>query len=405
MWNYVVLAVAGVVEGSSFVIALREFLAQAGATPFWEALHRSKDPTTYTVLAEDSAALVGLVVAAVGIALSQHFGMPELDGAASLVIGVLLAGVAVALIIESRGLLIGEGVRPEDRACDSQHRAGPAGRARRRPRAVDVHRPDDVLVTMDLDFDDGTETTDAAVAIKAVGAAGARTLPDDQAAVHRGGRSASAGALEPAGCDANVAGTAAGLTFPRICQSIGRRAESSALPRRLTFSAAMPMQHAASTRWANIAFVLRRTSADCVRACAHLALGGVLLAFAATATAQIHKCIDAQGKATYQQQPCDAKSASQSTLSAPAAAPAPPPRAPDGRPPPGDPRNPIVLRENSPPPPISDRDLMILLMSKLGCDEELPDSRSASNTTMPTSAATIGSRSSAWREPRSTSRR
>src|SRR4051794_39080776 len=52
-WNYVVLAAAAVFEGSSFAIALRQFLKEAGATPFWEALHRSKDPTTYTVLAED----------------------------------------------------------------------------------------------------------------------------------------------------------------------------------------------------------------------------------------------------------------------------------------------------------------------------------------------------------------
>ncbi len=101
MWNYVVLGVAGIFEGSSFAIALRQFLKQAGDTPFWEALHRSKDPTTYTVLAEDAAALVGLVVAAFGIALSQRFDKPELDGAASLAIGLLLAGVAVALVWES----------------------------------------------------------------------------------------------------------------------------------------------------------------------------------------------------------------------------------------------------------------------------------------------------------------
>ncbi|MEO8752804.1 MAG: cation diffusion facilitator family transporter [Casimicrobiaceae bacterium] len=168
MWNYVVLAVAGVFEGSSLVVALREFLKQAGDNPFWEALHRSKDPTNYTVLAEDSAALVGLVVAAVGIALSQHFGMPELDGAASLVIGILLAGVAVALIIESRGLLIGEGVRPETaRAIRSIALAQPGVRDVGRVLSMYIG-PDDVLVTMDLDFDEGTETTEAAVAIKAV---------------------------------------------------------------------------------------------------------------------------------------------------------------------------------------------------------------------------------------------
>jgi len=168
VWNYVVLGVAAVFEGSSLAIALRQFLKQAGDTPFWEALHRSKDPTTYTVLAEDAAALVGLLVAAVGIALSYRFDKPEWDGVASLIIGLLLAGVAVALIRESRGLLIGEGIRPETaRAIRSL--------ALEQPKVRDVGRilsmyigPDDVLVTMDLDFDDGTEAADAAAAIAAV---------------------------------------------------------------------------------------------------------------------------------------------------------------------------------------------------------------------------------------------
>jgi divalent metal cation (Fe/Co/Zn/Cd) transporter len=168
LWNYVVLGVAGVFETASFVIALRQFLEQAGDTPFWVEFHRSKDPTTYTVLAEDSAALIGLAVAAAGIALSHHFDMPELDGAASLVIGLLLAGVAVVLIRESRGLLIGEGIRPETARAIRSMALG-------QPRVRDVGRilsmyigPDDALVTMDLDFDDGTAAVDAAAAIAAV---------------------------------------------------------------------------------------------------------------------------------------------------------------------------------------------------------------------------------------------
>ncbi len=168
MWNYVVLGVAAVFEGSSFVIALRQFLTQAGNTPFWEALHRSKDPTTYTVLAEDSAALIGLVVAAVGIALSQGLDKPVLDGAASLIIGLLLAGVAVALTWESRSLLIGEGIRPETaRAIRSIALAQPKVRDVGRVLSMYVG-PDDVLVTMDLDFDDGTAAADAGTAIAAV---------------------------------------------------------------------------------------------------------------------------------------------------------------------------------------------------------------------------------------------
>lgn len=168
MWNYIVLGIAAVFEGSSFAIALRQFFKEAGNNPFWEALHRSKDPTTYTVLAEDFAALIGLAVAAVGIASSHYFDKPELDGAASVVIGLLLAGVAVALIRESRGLLIGEGIRPETaRAIRSIAMAQSAVRDVGRVLSMYVG-PDDVLVTMDLDFHDGTAAADAAAAIAAV---------------------------------------------------------------------------------------------------------------------------------------------------------------------------------------------------------------------------------------------
>lgn len=168
MWNYIVLGAAGVFEGWSFVIALRQFRKQAGSTPFWEALHRSKDPSTYTVLAEDAAALAGLLVAALGIALSHGLAMPQLDGVASMLIGLLLAGVAVALIRESRGLLIGEGIRPETAQAIRNI-------ALAQPNVRDVGRvlsmyigPDDVLVTMDLDFDDGTAAADAGASIAAV---------------------------------------------------------------------------------------------------------------------------------------------------------------------------------------------------------------------------------------------
>ncbi|MDE2300659.1 MAG: hypothetical protein KGK18_21160, partial [Burkholderiales bacterium] len=138
---------------AKFVVALRRFLQLAGTTPFWRALHRSKDPTPYTVLAEDSAALVGLLVAATGIALSHRFDMPELDGAASIVIGLLLAGVAVLPIRESRGLLIGEGGRPETaRAIRANALAQP--RVRDIGRVLSMYiGPDDVLLTMDLDVD------------------------------------------------------------------------------------------------------------------------------------------------------------------------------------------------------------------------------------------------------------
>ena len=164
-WNFVVLGVAAVFEGISFTIALRQFLKQAGAAPFWEAIYRSKDPTTYTVLAEDSAALMGLAIAALGVWLSHRLDMPVLDGAASLLIGVLLAAVATFLTWQSRDLLIGEGIRPETaRAIRSMALAVPG--VRDVGRILSMYTgPDEALVTIDLDFDEGTAAADAALAI------------------------------------------------------------------------------------------------------------------------------------------------------------------------------------------------------------------------------------------------
>lgn len=109
-WNYIVLAAAAVFEGISFGIGIRAVFKAKGDQPFWTALHNSKDPSTFTVVAEDSAALAGLALAAMGVFASHYFDMPALDGAASIAIGLLLAVVAVLLISESRGLLIGEGI-------------------------------------------------------------------------------------------------------------------------------------------------------------------------------------------------------------------------------------------------------------------------------------------------------
>lgn len=109
-WNFIVLGVSALLEGASFTVALRSILKAKGERPFWRYLHRSKDPSTFTVFAEDAAALGGLAIAALGIGASLYFDMPILDGVASVGIGLLLALVASLLVYESRGLLIGEGV-------------------------------------------------------------------------------------------------------------------------------------------------------------------------------------------------------------------------------------------------------------------------------------------------------
>ncbi|MBB3934604.1 cation diffusion facilitator family transporter [Aureimonas phyllosphaerae] len=116
-WNYGVLAASFLFEGFSWVVALREFREQKGSAGYVEAITRSKDPTTFTVLLEDSAALIGLAIAFVGIFLAQALGRPELDGVASVGIGIVLAGVAIFLARESKGLLIGEPALPAVQAA------------------------------------------------------------------------------------------------------------------------------------------------------------------------------------------------------------------------------------------------------------------------------------------------
>jgi len=106
--NYVVLGLALVFEGASWRVALREFRREKGSRTFLAAARESKDPTTFMVLFEDSAALLGLFIALAGTVAAEVLDRPVLDGVASIAIGVLLALVAAFLARESKGLLIGE---------------------------------------------------------------------------------------------------------------------------------------------------------------------------------------------------------------------------------------------------------------------------------------------------------
>ncbi|MBH8565434.1 cation transporter [Nostoc sp. CENA67] len=113
MWNYIVLATAIIFEGFSWTVALKEFLPTKGKQSFWQAIKNSKDPTVFTVLFEDSAAILGLFVAFIGIFLGHLFNNVYFDGIASIIIGVILAIVAVLLARESKGLLVGESANPQ----------------------------------------------------------------------------------------------------------------------------------------------------------------------------------------------------------------------------------------------------------------------------------------------------
>lgn len=111
--NYIVLAIATLLEGSSWFLAMREFRESKGRLGWWQAIRRSKDPAGFIVLFEDSAALAGLVIAAIGVWASHAFADPRIDGVASILIGLILGLVAILLAREAKGLLIGERADPQ----------------------------------------------------------------------------------------------------------------------------------------------------------------------------------------------------------------------------------------------------------------------------------------------------
>ncbi len=111
--NYVVLGLAMLFEGGAWLFAWREFTERKGRKGYFRAVREGKDPTLFVVLFEDSAAMAGLVVAFFGVWLSQATGILYFDGAASIVIGLILGATAVWLAYETKGLLIGESANPE----------------------------------------------------------------------------------------------------------------------------------------------------------------------------------------------------------------------------------------------------------------------------------------------------
>jgi cation diffusion facilitator family transporter len=112
--NYIVLGIAAVLEGSSFTVATRQFLKQIGDEKgIWAGLRSSKDPSLYVVLLEDFAALICLVIAFLGVYFGNHYKNRLFDGGASILIGLILATVAVFIVYETRGLLLGESADPD----------------------------------------------------------------------------------------------------------------------------------------------------------------------------------------------------------------------------------------------------------------------------------------------------
>ena len=152
--NYVVLGLAFVFEGGSWWVSLRQFRAAKGSSGFVEGFRRSKDPPSFMVLFEDTAALIGILLAAAGTFASASLGLPVFDGVASIAIGIVLAGTAALLAGESKSLLIGE-------QADAKLNESLLRLAARQPGVVQANgvmtvqlAPDQVVVNLSLEFAD-----------------------------------------------------------------------------------------------------------------------------------------------------------------------------------------------------------------------------------------------------------
>lgn len=152
--NYVVLGIAIIAESAAWWVAWKGFAAAKGEMGTFQAVREGKDPTLFVVLFEDSAALLGLLVALAGVGLSQVTGNPVFDAVATVLIGLILALVALWLGLETKGLLIGEAAHPHIRKGISKLASDAAGVAGINE-LVTLHMgPEHIIVTLSLDFQD-----------------------------------------------------------------------------------------------------------------------------------------------------------------------------------------------------------------------------------------------------------
>ena len=175
--NYIIIGISAVIEGISLSVALREFNAARGDTKPLRFIKEAKDPSLFTVVLEDSAAELGLLFAFLGTLLGHLTGNPYFDGIASVLIGLLLAMVAIVLLRETKGLLIGEGLNPNELSqVEDIVESNPA--TTKCGRILSLYLgPADLLLTIDVTFDEAATRDEIDEAINEIERAIVRAFP------------------------------------------------------------------------------------------------------------------------------------------------------------------------------------------------------------------------------------
>jgi cation diffusion facilitator family transporter len=166
--NYIVLGVSFFFEGSSWLVALKAFRAAKGKLGYIEAIGVSKDPTTFTVLFEDSAALIGLIIAFLGIASASYFDKPALDGVGSIGIAVVLGTTAVTLAKRTKELLIGEATYPEVQASILRIAGGQRGIVKANGVVTVQLGANQVFAALSAEFEDQMTTPEIEACVKSM---------------------------------------------------------------------------------------------------------------------------------------------------------------------------------------------------------------------------------------------
>jgi cation diffusion facilitator family transporter len=176
--NYIVLACSALFEGTTWAIALKEFRKTKGGAGYFEALQRSKDPPSYMVLFEDTAALLGLFIAFCGTLAAQLLAMPLFDGVAAIGISLVLGATALLLARESKDLLIGEPASP--RVCQAIVEIAKKLPGIERANVMfTVHlAPDQVVAALSLEFSDSLTTSEIEEKVLALERAIHEALPE-----------------------------------------------------------------------------------------------------------------------------------------------------------------------------------------------------------------------------------